>query len=104
MAATIFPKESVPHSLDEFPIHQAPLSMAHVVSSDRNAYDRFYFNAHGRGAEPFLVAGIGVYPNLGVIDGYATVRSASASSPFGPPMPSTGTTGWPPWWDRCASR
>ncbi len=50
--------------------------MAHVMSSDRNAYDRFYFNAHGRSGSPFLLAGIGVYPNLGVIDGYATVRVA----------------------------
>jgi hypothetical protein len=64
----------VPHPLDEYPIHQAPLSMAHVVSSDRNAYDRCYFNAHGRSGEPFLVCGIGIYPNLGVIDAYATVR------------------------------
>lgn len=64
----------MPHPLDEFPIHQAPLSMATVVSSDRNAYDRFYFNAHGRTGDPFLLAGIGIYPNLGVIDGYATVR------------------------------
>ncbi len=64
----------MPHPLDEFPIHQAPLSIAHVVSSDRNAYDRCYFNAHGRAGDPFLVCGLGLYPNLGVIDAYATVR------------------------------
>ncbi|MCU1357879.1 MAG: hypothetical protein JWM89_3297 [Acidimicrobiales bacterium] len=64
----------MPHPLDEFPIHQAPLSMGDVVSSDRNAYDRCYFNAHGRTGEPFLVTGLGIYPNLGVIDAYATVR------------------------------
>ena len=65
----------MPHPLDEFPIHQAALSMAQVVSSDRNAYDRCYFNAHGRTGDPFLVTGLGVYPNLGVIDAYATVRT-----------------------------
>jgi hypothetical protein len=48
--------------------------MAHVASSDRNAYDRCYFNAHGRASDPFLVTGLGTYPNLGVIDAYATVR------------------------------
>lgn len=64
----------MPHPLDEFPIHQAPLSMAHVVASDRNAYDRCYFNAHGRTGDPFLVTGLGIYPNLGVIDAYASVR------------------------------
>lgn len=61
--------------LDEYPLHQAPLSLAHVVSSDRNAYDRYYFNAHGRTGDPFLVTGLGFYPNLGVIDAYATVRT-----------------------------
>lgn len=64
----------MPDPLDEYPIHQAPLSMAHMVSSDRNAYDRWYFNAHGRTGEPFLVTGMGLYPNLGVIDAYASVR------------------------------
>ena len=62
------------HPLDEYPIHQAPLSMSHVVSSDRNAYDRCYFNAHGRTGDPFLITGLGIYPNLGIIDAYATVR------------------------------
>ena len=62
------------HPLDEYPIHQAPLSMEHVVSSDRNAYDRTYFNAHDRTGDLFLVTGFGVYPNLGVKDAYATVR------------------------------
>ncbi|MEZ5204881.1 MAG: hypothetical protein R2701_11015 [Acidimicrobiales bacterium] len=64
----------MPDPLDEYPIHQAPLSMAHVASSDRNAYDRCYFNAHGRSGDPFLVTGLGIYPNLGVIDAYASVR------------------------------
>ena len=65
----------MPHPLDELSIHQAPLSMAHMATSDRNAYDRCYFNAHGRSGEPFLVTGLGIYPNLGVIDAYATVRT-----------------------------
>jgi hypothetical protein len=60
--------------LDEYPVHQVPLSMAHVGSSDRNAYDRSYFNAHDRTGEIFLVTGMGVYPNLGVMDAFATVR------------------------------
>jgi hypothetical protein len=64
----------VPIPIDEYPIHQAPLSMRDVATSDRNAYDRCYFNAHDRTGEIFLVSGLGVYPNLGVIDAYATVR------------------------------
>ena len=63
-----------PIPLDEYPIHQAPVPMNRVASSDRNFYDRCYFNAHDRTGEVFLVTGLGVYPNLGVIDAYATAR------------------------------
>ena len=55
----------VPIPLDEFPVHQAPLSMAYPVSSDRNVYDRCYLNAHDRTGDVFAIAGLGVYPNLG---------------------------------------
>jgi hypothetical protein len=64
----------VPIPLDEYPVHQAPLPMDRVASSDRNFYDRCYLNAHDRTGEIFLVTGLGVYPNLGVIDAYATAR------------------------------
>jgi len=64
----------MPVPLDEYPIHQVPQSLAYVGTSDRNFYDRCYFNAHARSDELFLVTGLGVYPNLGVIDAYATVR------------------------------
>src|SRR5215472_11792712 len=47
--------------------------MDRVATSDRNAYDRCYFNAHDRTGEIFLITGLGVYPNLGVIDAYAMV-------------------------------
>jgi hypothetical protein len=64
----------VPIPLDEYPVHQTPLPMDRVASSDRNFYDRCYLNAHDRTGEVFLVTGLGVYPNLGVIDAYATAR------------------------------
>lgn len=63
-----------PVALDEYPIHQAPLSLRHVPPSDRNFYDRCYFNAHDRTGDVFLITGGGVYPNLGVVDAYACVR------------------------------
>jgi hypothetical protein len=68
------PEVPMPVPLDEYPVHQVPLSMQHVGTSDRNAYDRCYFNAHDRTGRTFLVTGLGVYPNLGVIDAYAVVR------------------------------
>ena len=64
----------MPVPLDEYPVHQLPLSMRYVGTSDRNFYDRCYFNAHDRSGKIFLITGLGVYPNLGVIDAYATVR------------------------------
>ncbi len=51
---------------DEFPIHQLPQPIAWPGSSDRNFYDRSYFNAHDRTGDIFLITGIGYYPNLGV--------------------------------------
>src|ERR687897_456856 len=64
----------MPVPLDEFPVHQAPVSMRHVATSDRSFYDRSYFNAFDPAGETLLVTGLGVYPNLGVIDAYAAVR------------------------------
>jgi hypothetical protein len=64
----------MPVGLDEYPLHQTPLSMRYVDSSDRNFYDRCYFNAHDRTGEIFLVTGLGIYPQLGVKDAYAVVR------------------------------
>jgi len=63
-----------PHQLDEYPVHQAPLSMARTATTDRNFYDRNYFNAQNRDGGTFLVTGFGVYPNLGVVDAFATVK------------------------------
>lgn len=64
----------MPIKLDEYPIHQAPYSLLHVPSTDRNFYDRNYFNAHDRTGDLFFVTGSGVYPNLGVQDAFATIR------------------------------
>jgi hypothetical protein len=48
--------------------------MDRVATSDRNFYDRCYFNMHDQSGEIFLVTGLGVYPNLGVTDAYAAAR------------------------------
>ncbi|MFD9416588.1 hypothetical protein ACFWC9_18045 [Streptomyces goshikiensis] len=63
-----------PVPLDEYPIHQAPLSMRHLVSGDRNAYDRCIFHVFDHAGRAVLILGLGVYPNAGVIDAYATLR------------------------------
>ncbi len=33
--------------LDDYPVHQISEPMRHVGTSDRNFYDRYYFNIHG---------------------------------------------------------
>ena len=60
--------------LDEYPIHQVPLPMRYVGPSDRNFYDRCIYQGVDHEADAFFITGLGVYPNLGVIDAFATVR------------------------------
>ena len=86
------PGGPMPVPLDEYPIHQAPLSIAYMDTSDRNAYDRCYLNAHDRTGDVFLVTGLGLYPNLGVIDAYATVRDAATGSTRSAPRTRSATT------------
>ena len=58
--------------LDDYLAHQIPDTFDHVGSSDRNFYDRYYFNCHDLTGETFLVIAMGAYPNIGVIDAFAT--------------------------------
>jgi hypothetical protein len=58
---------------DEFLLHQTSDTFDHVATSDRNFYDRYYFNLHNCSDEVFLITGLGQYPNLGVIDAFLTV-------------------------------
>jgi hypothetical protein len=61
-------------SWDDFPVHQIAEPVRFVGSSDRNFYDRYYFNLHGSSDELFMVMGMGQYPNLGTQDCFACVR------------------------------
>lgn len=59
--------------LDDLLAHQTPETFDHVFTSDRNFYDRYYFNMHASSDELFLVAGMGQYPNLGVTDAFVSI-------------------------------
>src|SRR5271156_3807100 len=61
-------------SWDDFPVHQAPEFIRHPATSDRNFYDRYYFNMHPLAADFFAIFGFGQYPNLGVVDAFVDVR------------------------------
>lgn len=58
---------------DDYLIHQTfePVRMA--VTSDRRYYDRYFFTGHNSDESMFFLLGMGCYPNLGVIDAFASV-------------------------------
>jgi len=51
---------------DDFPLHQTPLPIGHVMDGHPNAYDRYWFN--GYTPSMFFALALGLYPNRGVID------------------------------------
>jgi hypothetical protein len=61
--------------LDDYPVHQTPEPIAHVATSDRNAYDRYWFNGYANDGEFYFGIGAALYPNLGIMDcGFSLVR------------------------------
>ncbi len=60
--------------MDDYPLHQIADVMRHVGTSDRNFYDRYYFNLHSSSDQLFMVMGLGQYPTLGTQDAFAVVR------------------------------
>lgn len=61
-------------SFDDYPVHQTSQPIRHVATSDRNFYDRYYFNLHASSGELFMVMGLGQYPNLATQDAFACVQ------------------------------
>jgi hypothetical protein len=52
---------------DDYPIHQTPEPVA-FAGTDRNFYDRYFFNGYSADFSVFFAAALGVYPALDVID------------------------------------
>ncbi len=59
--------------MDEYLAHQTCETFDHVFTSDRNFYDRYYFNMHACSDELFFILGMGQYPNLGTSDAFVSV-------------------------------
>jgi hypothetical protein len=69
---------------DDFPVHQTSKPLAHPVSGDRNAYDRYFFNGYDRDGELFFGVALGLYPNRQVIDGaFSVLRDGKQRSVYG---------------------
>lgn len=52
---------------DDYPIHQLPEPIA-TSGSDRNFYDRYFFNGYSPDGAVFFAAALGVYPHVNVMD------------------------------------
>jgi hypothetical protein len=59
---------------DDYPLHQVIEPLRLSGTTDRNFYDRYYFNMHHCSDELVMVAGMGCYPNRGVADAFVAVR------------------------------
>lgn len=61
------------NKLDDYPIHQTPEPIAHPATSDRNVYDRYWFNGYSRDGSRYFGVGMAVYPHRGILDGAFSV-------------------------------
>lgn len=57
---------------DDYPIHQTPEPIAYA-GSDRNFYDRYFFNGYAPDGSEFVAIAFGVYPALNVADAHLSV-------------------------------
>ncbi|MEP2830573.1 hypothetical protein [Parvibaculum sp.] len=57
---------------DDYPIHQTPEPIA-FAGTDRNFYDRYFFNGYTRSGDVFFAAALGVYPHINIMDGAFSV-------------------------------
>ncbi len=54
---------------DDYPLHQTPEPVAYA-GTDRNFYDRYFFNGYAPDGSGFFAAALGVYPHLNVMDAH----------------------------------
>jgi len=59
-------------TLDDYLVHQIVDTVDHVGTSDPNFYDRYWFEMGDVHGELLFNVGMALYPNLQIIDGYAT--------------------------------
>jgi len=60
---------------DDYPIHQTTDPIRIPATTDRHAYDRYWFNGYAGDGEFYFGIGAALYPNLGIMDcGFSLVR------------------------------
>jgi len=60
--------DAVLNKLDDYPIHQTPEPIAHAATSDRNVYDRTWFNGYSVDGSYYFGVGMAIYPHRGILD------------------------------------
>ena len=69
---------------DDFPLHQTPEPVAHPATSDKNFYDRYFFNGFAKDGSLFFGAALGLYPHRRVMDAsFSVLADAIAARPLG---------------------
>ncbi|MEJ0045652.1 MAG: hypothetical protein WDN04_05615 [Rhodospirillales bacterium] len=54
---------------DDYPLHQTPEPIAYA-GTDRNFYDRYFFNGYNPDGSDFFALAFGVYPHLNIADAH----------------------------------
>ena len=62
--------------LDDYPVHQTPMPLAHPATSDPNVYDRTWFNGYSTDGQAYFGVGMAVYPYRKVQDAAFSVVTA----------------------------
>lgn len=63
------------NKLDDYPVHQTPEPLAQHASSDRNIYDRTWFNGYAQDSSYYFGLGMAIYPHRKVLDAaFSVVR------------------------------
>jgi hypothetical protein len=57
---------------DDYPVHQTPEPIAYS-GTDRNFYDRYFFNGYAPDGSGFFALAFGVYPHLNIADAHFSV-------------------------------
>lgn len=69
-------------SFDDYCIHQTPFPVAEPASSDRNFYDRYWFNGFDESGSYLFEVGFGLYPNRHIMDGHFSVAKGDRQVAF----------------------
>ncbi|MFQ5352934.1 MAG: hypothetical protein ACE5D3_07660, partial [Candidatus Binatia bacterium] len=67
---------------DDFMVHQTTDPVNQPQTSDRNYYDRYWFNGFSRRADCTFEIGVGLYPNRQVMDAHFSVATGGRQHCF----------------------